>query len=120
MASDGRPFPAHRFFMPVRSGWIGRRINLCINLCNEDDETPLMLAARNGWGSEAVGVLFSFGADPNVKVNKGHTALDYASEEADEEVLKVLQMFGAKHGHEMNQQAGEGAPTPDPEPGMGG
>lgn len=53
-------------------------MNAYLNQQNDDGETALIIAAKNGH-TEVVKTLGNYGADINIKDNRGFTALMYAT-----------------------------------------
>ena len=66
-----------------------------IDTQNENGETPLIIAARDG-NNEFVSLLCEFHADVNMADNLQHTALYYASERGYNEIVEILLMAGAE------------------------
>ena len=60
-----------------------------VNIKDNQEETPLMIAARNGY-LEIASVLLEYNADPNLQNDEGMTAMELAREEEHEEVLTLL------------------------------
>ncbi len=63
-----------------------------IDAKNNDEWTPLVAAASHGF-FDIIEALLKAGADVNVKDNEGKTALDYAKENKNPEILKLLEGY---------------------------
>ena len=63
--------------------------NAKVNEPSKDSVTPLMAAARAG-NLEAVTLLLEYGANPNAEDNKGKTALNYAAENKNHDIVLKL------------------------------
>jgi len=60
-----------------------------INLQDENGQTPLMSAAKSGWDKN-IEIILEYGADISIKDIKSMTALDYAKEKKNKEIIKLL------------------------------
>jgi ankyrin repeat protein len=61
-----------------------------VNVINEQDGTPLFLAAFEG-NTEMVKLLLAHGADRNLKTKDGQTPLDFARKEGYQEIVALLE-----------------------------
>ena len=66
-----------------------------MDIRNENGETPLILAAREG-NNEFVALLVEHGADVNLADNLQQTALYYAGERSYNEITEILLTAGAE------------------------
>ena len=79
----------------------GANVNICCG--QEQKDTPLLLASKNGAHNTAK-ILLKHGANPNVYSDSGNTTLTYASREGSIEFLKYLIDSGA----DVNMQNQDG------------
>lgn len=62
----------------------------CINGKTADGYTPLIFASKNN-RLECCKILLDAGADPDIIDNEGKTALDYAKEEGNDDIVRILE-----------------------------
>ncbi|KAH7072874.1 hypothetical protein BKA63DRAFT_544167, partial [Paraphoma chrysanthemicola] len=65
------------------------KVNVDVNAKDNNGETPLLLAARNG-DEDIIKLLLNAKVDVNAKNNSGETPLSLATREGDEDVIKLL------------------------------
>ena len=65
------------------------------NVCDDEGQTPLMYAAMNGH-LESVELLLERGASSEMRSNSGWTALMYARNANESEVVKCLEARGLR------------------------
>jgi len=78
--------------------FIGRKLiatNAQVDAQNENGETPLILAAREG-NNEFAALLVEHGANVNLADNLQRTALYYAGERGYNEIVEMLLTAGAE------------------------
>ena len=62
-----------------------------INAVDNNKMTPLMLAAKSAKNPEIISILLKAGANPSMKDKAGRTALDYAQQGNNKQVIAALQ-----------------------------
>ena len=71
-----------------------------IQCTNRNGSTPLHFASYGGH-TEAVQVLLSNGADPNIKDNSGNTPLDWAIDADEDAAADILRRHGGKRAADL-------------------